>query len=182
MSKARNPELSKDLHRLVWDLWVYKNMGTSQIANYINSNVDLRSKFGEISKDGIYYHVVNIRNELENTVNEDALDSYVGEFIRAKEGLDNDVESIQKLIDSEENSQNPNKDILIKLMRLKHEIKVDKFKLLQDVELPIRVKKLKRERQRLASNLPIIENAITVVTEDGVSEQRNTEDNSISDN
>ena len=121
-------------------------MGTRQIANYINNDTSLRSEYGHISNEGVYYHIVNIRDELENTVNEDALDSYVGEFIRAKEGLDSDIEAVEDLISSEKSSENPNPEIMIKLMKLKHEIKVDRFKLLQDVELPIRVKKLKRER------------------------------------
>lgn len=177
MSKARNPALSQDLHKLIWDLWVYKSMGVTQIANYINSDTMMRSKYGEISSEGIYYHVVQIRNELEKTVNEDALDSYVGEFIRAKEGLDNDIDDIQKLINLERDAENPNKDLLIKLMRLRHDVKIDKFKLLQDVELPIRVKKLKRERERMI--IPLITEETKKV---GFSSQGNTEDNSISDN
>ena len=62
-------------------------------------------------------------------------------------------------------------------MRLKHDVKIDKFKLLQDVELPIRVKKLKRERERMI--VPLI---IEEIKEIGVSSQGNSEDNSISDN
>lgn len=175
MPKSRSPELSEDLRKLIWDLWVYKSMGTTQIANYINNDTELRSKYGEISAEGIYYHVVKIRNDLERTVNEDALDSYVGEFIRAKEGLDHDIEDIQKLIEMEKSVTNPNKDLLVKLMKLKHDVKIDKFKLLQDVELPIRVKKLKRERERMTLAVPA-EKAI------GFSEQGDTEDSSISDN
>ena len=174
---ARSPELSQELHKLIWDLWVYKGMGTQQITNYINSDTQLRSKYGEVSEQGIYYHIVQIRDELEKTVNEDALDSYVGEFIRAKEGLDNDIQSVQDLIDIEKNSPNPNIELIAKLMKLKHDIKVDKFKLLQDVELPIRVKKLKRERERLVNKTVKLE-----VKEIGVSQQGNSESNSISDN
>ncbi len=176
---ARNQETSEKLHRLIWDLWVYKSMGVQQIANHINSDTALRSEYGEISKDGVYYHIVQIRNELEDTVNEDALDSYVGEFIRAKEGLDSDIEAVEKLIESEQSQELPNNETLIKLMRLKHEIKVDRFKLLQDVELPIRVKKLKRERQKMVGAVPV---AKLEVQGNGVSEQGNSEDSSISDN
>ena len=176
---ARRPELSDKLHKLIWDLWVYKNMGTRQIANYINNDTSLRSEYGHISNEGVYYHIVNIRDELENTVNEDALDSYVGEFIRAKEGLDSDIEAVEDLIASEKKSENPNPEIMIKLMKLKHEIKVDRFKLLQDVELPIRVKKLKRERERMVGIIPV---GKLEVKQDGLSEQGNTQDNSISDN
>jgi hypothetical protein len=177
---GRRPELSEKLHRLIWDLWVYKGMGTEQIANHINSDTALKSEFGEISSQGVYYHIVHIRDELEKTVNEDALDSYVGEFIRAKEGLDSDIEAIQKLIDNEQASTLPNKDILLKLMKLKHDVKVDRFRLLQDVELPIRVKKLKRERERMVGTVPVAQ--LEVNKDERISEQGNTEDSSISNN
>jgi len=175
---SRSLEKSERLHRVIWDLWVYHGMGVQQIANHINSTNELKSEFGEVSQQGVYYHVVKIRDELENTVNEDALDSYVGEFIRAKEGLDSDIEAVDKLIQSEKSQELPNSETLIKLMRLKHEIKVDRFKLLQDVELPIRVKKLKREREKMIGTMPIAKLEI----KDGVSEQGNAEDSSISDN
>lgn len=175
---SRSLEKSERLHRVIWDLWVYQGMGVQQIANHINSNATLRSEFGEISKDGVYYHVVHIRNELENTVNEDALDSYVGEFIRAKEGLDSDIDAVEKLIALEQAQSLPNNETLIKLMRLKHEIKVDRFKLLQDVELPIRVKKLKREREKMIGTIPVGK----LEVQNGPSEQGNSEDSSISDN
>lgn len=171
---ARSPELSEKLHTLIWDLWVYKNMGLEQIANHINGDTQLRSEFGEITKDGVYYHVVKIREELEKTVNEDALDSYVGEFIRAKEGLDADIQAVQVLIDAEKQNANSNPETLIKLMRLKHEIKVDRFKLLQDVELPIRVKKLKREREKLTNQFPVRK---LELRQDGASTEGNIKDN-----
>jgi len=61
--------------------------------------------------------------------------------------MDRDIEDIDKLIKGEEEEEEQNKDLLLKLLRFRHEIKLNKMKLLQDVELPIKVKKLKRERK-----------------------------------
>ena len=100
------------------------------------------------------------------------MDTYIGEFIRGMQGYEQDVESIDTLIEHERGKglDEADKDVIIKLMRLRHEIKTDKFKMLQDSALPLQVKKLKQERQRLR---PKGEFQLA----EGVSEQRDTSDN-----
>ena len=48
-------------------------------------------------------------------------------------------------------------DVRIKLMRLRHEIRLDKMKMLQDIELPLAVKKLKLERNKKLKKLNVVE-------------------------
>ena len=48
-------------------------------------------------------------------------------------------------------------DIKIKLMRLRHEIRLDKMKMLQDIELPLAVKKLKLERNKKYETIKTVE-------------------------
>ena len=48
-------------------------------------------------------------------------------------------------------------DIKIKLMRLRHEIRLDKMKMLQDIELPLAVKKLKLERKKKYDTIKTVE-------------------------
>lgn len=150
MTRSRGPELSKELHKHVYNQWMYFGMNAYQISDEINASTELMSKFGKTSAIGIRYHIVKIREELENSINEDAMDTYIGEFIRGMEGYDQDVHSIDTLINHEKHDglDNANKDVLIRLYRLRHEIKTDKFKMLQDSALPLQVKKLKRERDK----------------------------------
>lgn len=141
-------------------------MNAYQMANKINNSSELMSKFGKASPSGISYHIVRIREELENTINEDALDTYIGEFIRAKEGLDQDVAALDDLIER----AGEDIELELKIRRLRHETKIDKFKLLQDSALPLQVKKLKYERQKFRPKEG-------VVREVGSSEEGNTSDN-----
>jgi len=145
---TRGTEISKELHSYIRDLWVYKSMSCRAIANHINEDASLKSRFGKIDSSGVFYHIKQIREEFEGTINEDSLDTYVSEFIRLKESMDDDIEAIDGLMKEEKESENPSRDLILKMMRQRHEIKLNKMKLLQDVELPIRVKQLKRERDR----------------------------------
>jgi len=145
---TRGTEISKELHSYIRDLWVYKSMSCRAIANHINEDASLKSRFGKIDSSGVFYHIKQIRDEFEGTVSEDSLDTYVSEFIRLKESMDDDIEALDELKKSEEESANPSKELILKIMRERHQVKLNKMKLLQDVELPIRVKQLKRERDR----------------------------------
>ena len=143
----RSPEVSKELHQLIRDKYIYAGMSCRAIANEINGTVSLRSRFGDIDQSGVFYHVQQIREELEDTVNEDALDTYVAEFIRLKESLDADIEAVDAILATLEPKTKPeDRDVWLRTSRFRKELKEMKMKLLQDVELPIRVKKLKRER------------------------------------
>lgn len=179
MVRVRGPELSKQLHQEIWNLWVYKGMNARMIAQHINSTSELMSKFGKVTPDGIHYHIKQIREELDNTVNEDALDIYVAEFIRKREQMEGEYEDVQKLIDEETVKDDKDKDLILRLFRFRHEVSVDQLKMLQDVELPLAVKKMKIERNK---NLP--QRGVLELEEDEderSSEQGDSSDNSISD-
>ena len=113
---------------------MYFGKNAYQIANTINGDTKLMSQFGKTTPAGIHYHIIRIREDLENTISEDAMDTYIGEFIRGMQGYEQDVESIDTLIEHEKGKglDEADKDVIIKLMRLRHEIKTDKFKMLQD--------------------------------------------------
>lgn len=153
MPRTRGPELSKEFRDHIFNCWVYRQMNAHQIANEVNKDSELMSKFGKTTPMGVHYHIVKIRQELENTISEDALDTYIGEFIRAKEGLDQDVEALDGLISLAHDQADV--ELELKLRRHRHEVKLDKFRLLQDSELPLQVKKLKMERTKLRPPKPI---------------------------
>ena len=175
MTRTRGPELSKDFKDYIFNQWMFFGMNAYQIANKINGSTELMSKFGKATPAGIHYHIIKIREDLENTISEDAMDTYIGEFIRGMQGYEQDVESIDILIEHEKSKgmDQADKDIIIKLMRLRHEVKTDKFKMLQDSALPLQIKKLKLERNKYR---PKPQGELEVIDE-GVSEQGDSSTN-----
>jgi len=175
LTRTRGPELSKDFKDYIFNQWMFFGMNAYQIANKINGSTELMSKFGKATPAGIHYHIIKIREDLENTISEDAMDTYIGEFIRGMQGYEQDVESIDILIEHEKSKgmDQADKDIIIKLMRLRHEVKTDKFKMLQDSALPLQIKKLKLERNKYR---PKPQGELEVVDE-GVSEQGDSSTN-----
>jgi len=175
LTRNRGPELSKDFKDYIFNQWMFFGMNAYQIANKINGSTELMSKFGKATPAGIHYHIIRIREDLENTISEDAMDTYIGEFIRGMQGYEQDVESIDILIEHEKSKgmDQADKDIIIKLMRLRHEVKTDKFKMLQDSALPLQIKKLKLERNKYR---PKPQGELEVIDE-GVSEQGDSSTN-----
>ena len=175
MTRNRGPELSKDFKDYIFNQWMFFGMNAYQIANKINGSTELMSKFGKATPAGIHYHIIRIREDLENTISEDAMDTYIGEFIRGMQGYEQDIESIDILIEHEKSKgmDQADKDIIIKLMRLRHEVKTDKFKMLQDSALPLQIKKLKLERNKYR---PKPQGELEVIDE-GVSEQGDSSTN-----
>ncbi len=163
--RTRGPELSSDFKRFIQDEWMFKGHNAYQIADKVNTDTQLLSKFGKTTPSGIHYHIVRIREDLENTVSEDALDTYIAEFIRARLGFEQDVEAVDQLIDT----AGEDIELVLKLRRHRHEIKLDSFKMLQDSALPLQVKKLKIERAKYRPKQDVIKPI-------GVSEERDNTD------
>jgi len=166
MSRTRGPELSAEFKDYIRTQWMFKGKNAYQICIQINQDTELLSKFGKATPAGIHYHIIRVREELENTVSEDALDVYIGEFIRARLGFEQDVDAVDQLIVL----AGEDIELVLKLRRHRHEIKLDSFKMLQDNELTLQVKKLKKERALYRPKKDVIK-------EIGVSEGINETDN-----
>ena len=169
MTRTRGPDFSADFKDFIRTEWMLKGHNSYQISNFVNSDNDLLSKFGKTTPAGVYYHIIRIREELENTVSEDALDTYIGEFIRARLGFEQDVEAVDELI----LLAKPDIELELKLRRHRHEIKLDSFRMLQDAALPLQVKKLKLERAKYRPK----PNIIKEVEDNRPSEQRDITNN-----
>jgi len=147
MTRTRGPELSKELRTYISTEWMFKQRNMYQISEQINNDTRLLSKFGKTSPVGIHYHIKKLEKDLEGTINEDALDTYIGEFIRARAGFEMDVAAVDSLIETAHGMDDI--ELELKLRRHRHDIKLDSFKMLQDSALPLQVKKLKIERDRM---------------------------------
>ena len=157
MTRSRSPEKSKELHEYVSSQWMFFGRNAYQISDQINKDTELMSKFGKTSPAGIHYHVKQIQEEMENSISEDAMDTYIGEFIRARLGFEQDVIALEEIMQDERNKglDNMDKELYLKFARTRHEIKLDSFKMLQDSALPLQVKKLKMERAKLRPARPM---------------------------
>ena len=148
--RTRGPELSKEFHNFISTEYMFHSRNAYQIAEKVNSDTELMSKFGKTTPAGIHYHIVRIQKEMEDTINEDAMDTYIAEFIRARLGFEQDIVEMEKLIElaTKDSDMNMEKrlELELKLRRHRHEIKLDSFRMLQDSALPLTVKKLKKER------------------------------------
>jgi len=168
MTRTRGPDLSKEFKSYIFNQWMFFGKNAYQITETINKDTKLMSQFGKTTPAGVHYHIKNIEKDLEDTISEDAMDTYIGEFIRARTGFENDVADVEDLMkhEKEKGLDDMDKDLYLKLSRFRHEIKLDSFKMLQDSALPLQVKKLKMERAKLRPPKPTAE-IITKVEEDG---------------
>jgi hypothetical protein len=91
LTRTRGPELSKEFRDYIYNEWTFKQRNAYQIAEQINGDTSLMSKFGKTTPRGVKYHIDIIRREFEDTISETALDTYVGEFIRMRQGLEQDI-------------------------------------------------------------------------------------------
>jgi hypothetical protein len=147
MVRTRGPELSKEFHDHIATEYMFKGKNAYNIAEDINADTELMSQFGKTTPVGVRYHILKIQKDMEDTINEDAMDTYIAEFIRARAGFDRDIVDMEGLIRLAH--EQGDTELELKLRRHRHEIKLDSFKMLQDSALPLQVKKLKKERERL---------------------------------
>lgn len=151
----RSRELSGELNKYIYDQYVFAHKSERAVMRSINEDPKLKSHFGEVGPSDVDYHVKKIKVQLENTLDVDAVDKYTAEFIRFQNSIESeieDVEDIIKLIDKEKE-----KETWIKLKRLKKELMETKLRALQDHELPLVVRKLKRERDSRNRTIKILE-------------------------
>ena len=160
MAGPRNPKLSKELHDYIYNEWVFKQRNAYQITNTMNGSTELTNKYGKINVSGVNYHLHNIKKELEDVVSDDAIDTYVAEFIRLKEGIDQDVAALDKMLELCNGAEDIETEL--KIRRHRHEVKLDKFRMLQDAELPLAVKKMKMERNKRLPKPNVVKSLDTV--------------------
>lgn len=151
----RSRELSDELNKYIYDHYVFAHESERAIMRSINENPKLLSHFGELAPADVHYHTAKIKVQLENTLDVDAIDKYTAEYIRFYNSIESeieDVEEIIKLIDKEKE-----KETWIKLKRLKKELMETKLRALQDHELPLVIRKLKRERDVRNKTIKVLE-------------------------
>ena len=147
----RDQQKSDGIRNKVRDLYIFFHKSASAIERELNASQEFTSKYGTITVPGVNYHIQKIKSEYEKYIGEDAIDKYTAEFVRLQNSFDAELDDVDEMIKATEEE-----DIKIKLMRLRHEIRLDKMKMLQDIELPLAVKKLKLERKKKYDTLEVV--------------------------
>ena len=145
-------EKSEEIRNKIRDLYIFFHKSPSSIQRELSSDQEFIRKYGSITIPGVNYHIQKIKSEYEMYIGEDAIDKYTAEFVRLQNSFDAELDDVDEMIKKTEDE-----DVRIKLMRLRHEIRLDKMKMLQDIELPLAVKKLKLERKKKLDTIKTVE-------------------------
>ena len=145
-------EKTEHIRNKIRDLYIFFHKSPSSIQRELCADEEFIRRFGTITIPGVNYHIQKIKSEYEQYIGEDAIDKYTAEFVRLQNSFDSELDDVDEMLKMTEDE-----DVRIKLMRLRHEIRLDKMKMLQDIELPLAVKKLKIERKKKYDTIKTIE-------------------------
>jgi len=155
----RGPEKSKELRDYIYDHYVMFHESQRAITRELNEDSKLKARFGPVDLSSVHYHVAKIRVDLENSLDFDALERYTAEYVRFQHSIETEIEDIEriiKLIDMDKE-----KEMWLKFKRHKKDLMETKLRALQDHELPLTVRKLKRERDNKNKMLKVVEMPIS---------------------
>lgn len=154
MDKKEREEYKKEKIR---SLYIFQHFSLRAIAETLSNDPEfVRITGGKIAYPTVNYWVKQIKEELEKSTDSDGMERFVAEFIRKSEFMDGEISDLTKMIASPSLKM----DDKIKLITLRHRIAVDQVTLLADRELPLTVKKYKKDRHAM--------NAIKVIPQKGV--------------
>lgn len=142
---VRTQAQTEDLHKFIFAEYVWLGRGQSSILRKIEDDTDLQRRFGgEMSAAVISYHVKQILEELENSIDFDAMDKFVGEYLRYQQTIDSEISDVDGMINLIDKEKKP--DLWLSMKRFKKDLLDSRIKALADHELPLAVKKFKKER------------------------------------
>lgn len=154
----RNAEQSKKFRDYIYDRYVMFHMSQRAITRSINESPELVRAYGHVGLSDVHYHVKKIRIDLENSLDFDALDRYTAEYVRFQHSIETEIEDLEEVIKLCD--LNKEKEIWLRLKRHKKELMETKLKALQDHELPLTVRKLKKERDSRTKILKVVEEPV----------------------
>ena len=139
----RGPKLSEELRIHIRNRWIYGHMSAPEIAEEIQTDRTLRSKYGKVDEQSVYYHINKIKSEVNKLNDGDAIERYRTEFYRLQETMDQEVADLNTMI-----KESGDKDLKLRLMRMRHDILMDKIRVLGDKEVPLQLKMIQDDYNR----------------------------------
>ena len=150
LTKAQRTEFKRDRIR---KLWTYQHLNIADIVDTLNNDPEFVKKCGKTVYSTVQWNLKKIKAEYENNIDSDGLERYTAEFGRSVEFQDGEISDITKLLSD---TSLPMKD-QIALLTLRHRIEIDKMTLMADREIPLTVKKYKKDRQLWSKSLNTVE-------------------------
>lgn len=148
----RTREQTNDLHKFIFAEYVWQGRGQSTILKKIQEDPALVRRFGgEMNAMTISDHVRKITEELENSVDFDAMEKFVGEYLRYQQTIDAEIGDMDAMIELIDKDKKP--ELWLSLKRFKKDLLDSRLKALADHELPLAVKKFKKERSIAKSRI-----------------------------
>lgn len=138
-------EVTEALHKYIFAEYIWRGKGQATIVRQIENDKTLQQRFGgTVSPPTVSYHVKQIVEELENSIDFDAMDKFVGEFLRYQQGIDSEIDDLEQMIQLIDKEKKP--ELWLSLKRFKKDLLDSRLKALADHELPLAVKRFKKER------------------------------------
>lgn len=155
ISKKKERENFK--RQKIYELYVYGNKEATAISKTLNQDAEFVRKCGKIPPISVRYWINKIKKELEHAVDSDGMERFVAEFTRKAMFFDKEISDITDLLEK----QDLKLDERHKFMSLRHQIAKDSITILSDHELPLTVKKYKKDRELMNRNLKTIDEDLT---------------------
>jgi len=155
--KVRSKADLIQLKNIIRSMWTFEGYSVRKIAKEFNSNDEYVRKYKKVSISSVQVWVVEIRKELENWVDEDALEKYTGEFVRQQHIIDTQIENlrdVQKLIDITDSKE---RELFLRFEESIHRMTMDKTKMMSEIELVLRIKKLNKDRRLKEETLVLVD-------------------------
>ncbi len=154
-NKARKDGELVAIKSIIRNMWVFEGYSIRKIESEFNANYS--DQYGTVSFNSVAIYVREIRRELENWLDEDALEKYTGEFVRQQHIIDNSIENlrkVQKLIEMEDPK---GQELYLKFENAIHNMTNDKIKMMSEIELVLRIKKLNKEQRKKNETLTLLD-------------------------
>lgn len=138
---TKNKRLQLETREKIKDLWL-AGLTEAKIAEKLS-----------MPRSTVHVYVAKIEREMLHYMDEDTFLKYIAEFSRTRATFDREIEEIDEMIDKLDINVKEDKAVIARLVDSRHQIRLDKVKILQDLELPLAVKKFKKERDEMHSKL-----------------------------
>ena len=157
--KVRSHKQLTEIKGIVRTMWLISGFSVRKIAREFNGTSEYVKDYGTVSISSVGIWVKEIRRDSEKWLDEDALEKYTGEFVRQQHIIEARMESlqdVQKYINFETGDVK-DKELYLKFEKTIHEMSMDKIKLMTDIELVLRIKKLNKDRRLKNETLVLVD-------------------------
>ncbi len=136
--------------------WAFSGWSANKISQEFSRDDTLKEEFPDgVSVPSVIQHIKKVRIELEQLVDEDALEKYTSEFIRKQFQYDNQIEVMQTMQNTIDTSDAKGQELWLKFESQKTVILDKQIKMMSDIELVLMIKQMNAKRRKELKTLKI---------------------------